>query len=464
MSKKQSVFDFGTTAYLGSSSSFVSFEKDTGFLDDTRDSKVPVTPQNIKKEIEFVFYGKTNKLPIEILDKAHGNITVASNIDFNARIAYGDGLMVAKKIKKEGKITYEELLPSDAPEIFEFLENNNVMRILQEAGNDLVTFADAFIELIVDRNAKEKIVVVRHKETAFSRLSLQDEKTGKIEYHGYSSKWGDGELDDVVATPFLNRNAPLYDLKKRLGRLPDERTGTFKKTKEKRFILSLGLPVPGRFYYNKPWWWSIFKAGWYDFSCAMPIFKQSLIENKMKILYEVKINETFWAKLYQSEGITDPKKQAERKLQFLKEMDDFLAGKENAGKSFVSHFRYDQVKGFEIHDIIIKEIKSDHDGGEYNDDVEEASNIISYAMGVHPSLQGATPGKSKNINGTEARELFIIKQAMTKPLRDALLLFLYVCKAINEWDKDIHFIIPNIMLTTLDKNTGSEKNIGNEKI
>jgi hypothetical protein len=53
---------------------------------------------------------------------------------------------------------------------------------------------------------------------------------------------------------------------------------------------------------------------------------------------------------------------------------------------------------------------------------------------------------------------------MTKPIRDAILSFLYVCKAINEWDADIHFVIPNIMLTTLDKNTGAEKSIGNQKI
>ncbi|MDU1906408.1 MAG: hypothetical protein E6772_16685 [Dysgonomonas sp.] len=466
MSKsKQTVFDFGTTAYLGKSSSFVSFEKDTGFLDDTKNSKIAVTPQNgPKKEIEFVYWGKDNKLPVVILDKIHANVTVASNVDFNARIAYGDGLMVFKKVKKEGKVVLEEMLPSEQKDIFDFIENNNISRIFQEASNDLVVYSDAHIELIADRNDKPKIVKIRHKEAAFSRLSVQNEKTGQIEYHGYSSKWGESDLDDVVATPFLDRAAPMYDLKKRLGILPDERTGKVKKVNDKRFIVSLGLPVPGRFYYNKSYWWSIFKSGWYDYSCAMPQFKQALIENKMKILYEVKINEGFWPKLFKSEGITDLKKQGERKTAFLLELDNFLAGKENAGKSFVSHFRYDQVKGFEIHDIIIKPIPASHEGGEYNDDVEEASNVISYGMAVHPSLQGATPGKSKNINGTEARELFIIKQAMTKPLRDSLLQILYICKAINGWDPDIFFAIPNIMLTTLDKNTGSEKSIGNEKI
>ena len=85
-------------------------------------------------------------------------------------------------------------------------------------------------------------------------------------------------------------------------------------------------------------------------------------------------------------------------------------------------------------------------------------------MAVHPSLKGASPGKSKNINGTETRELFIIAQVLFKPLRDMMLLPLYLAKEINGWDKNIEFGVKNIMLTTLDKNTGSEKSIGNEKV
>ena len=103
-------------------------------------------------------------------------------------------------------------------------------------------------------------------------------------------------------------------------------------------------------------------------------------------------------------------------------------------------------------------------GGEYIEDSEEATNVICNTMAVHPSLKGASPGKSKNINGTEARELFIIAQVLFKPLRDMMLLPLYLAKEINGWDKNIEFGVKNIMLTTLDKNTGSEKSIGNEKV
>jgi hypothetical protein len=399
------------------------------------------------------------------MNRVYENISVSSNVDFNAKIAYGDTLMVCKKIRKENKIEFQELLPSEAPEIFRFIEDNNINRIIQELANDMTVFFDGFVEFIFNKDPyNQKIVMIRQKEVAFSRLSEQNQETGEIEWHGYSAKWDQGTPDDLIVTPFLDRDCPIYDLKKKKGIYPDEKTGKLKDTGDKRFVMSLALPTPGRFYYSKPYWWSIFQSGWFDFACAIPRFKKALIKNQMVLKYHVLINTKFWDKLYKSEGITEEKKKADRKKQFLDQLNLFLSGEDNAGKSFVSHFQYDQVKSYEEQDIIIKTIESFFKGGEYLEDSEEASNAICYAMGVHPSLQGASPGKGKSINGTEARELFIIKQALTKPIRDMLLLPLYVIKSINKWDPDIHFVIPNIMLTTLDKNTGAEKVIGNQKI
>ena len=463
---KEEIVFFGSGnehAYLAKSGAIVLKQDTTGLLDETKDRRISVSPVNKSITVDFIPWGTEDNLPVKVIHSIHGNVTVGSNADFNAKMCYGDGVMVCRKVKKEGKVTYEELVESEAPEVFEFLEHNNIVRYFQECASDMTALGDSFVELIFDREGK-KIVKIRQKEAAFSRLSRQDDKTKRIEYHGYSSLWGEKLPDDCIVTPFLDRDSPLYDLKMKMGLLPDEKNGLKKKVSDRRFVVSLGLPTPGRFYYNKPYWWSIFTSGWYDFSCLIPFFKKALMQNEMVLKYEVSINEAFWAKLFKAEGITTAEKQTARKLEFLKQLDEFLAGHKNAGKSFIKHFKYDQVKGVEQHDILIKPIESFIKGGEYIEDSEEASNMICYAMGVHPSLQGASPGKSKTINGTEARELFIIKQALTKPLRQALLLPLYMVKAMNGWDKDIHFVIPNIMLETLDKGTGQTKNIGNEQI
>jgi hypothetical protein len=463
--KETEILDGGTTALLTGAKAIVVMSDSSRITNDSR-SSITLTPKNRKEPVKFVSWGDGNDLPVKVMNSIYKNISVSSNVEFNAKMAYGQGLTVGRKKRNEkGEITFEEMLPSEAPEVFKFLEDNNVNRILQELVNDMAVFNDGFVEIIFNRDAKSpKIVMLRQKEAVFSRLSEQDETSGRIEWHGYSAKWNEGLPDDLTVTPFLNREDPIYDLKKRKGIYPDEKTGKQKDCGDMRFVMSIIPPAPGRFYYSKPGWWSIFESEWYDFACAIPKFKKALIKNQMVLRYHVKINAKFWDKLFRSEGIIEPKEKVKRKKQFLDQLNSFLSGEENAGKSFVSHFQYDSVKGFEENDIVIEPLASFLKGGEYIEDSEEASNAICYAMGIHPSLQGASPGKAKSINGTEARELFIIKQALMKPIRDMLLLPLYVVKAINGWDPDVHFEIPNIMLTTLDKNTGAEKQIGNQKV
>ena len=98
--------------------------------------------------------------------------------------------------------------------------------------------------------------------------------------------------------------------------------------------------------------------------------------------------------------------------------------------------------------IEIVPINNKFDGGEYITDIETSANIMCYAMGVHPSLIGATPGKS---SGSDKRELFLMKQALLKPVVDRCLRVLKIVKTINKWDKDISVIVPEYIFTTQSK-------------
>ena len=472
MARKQ-VYEFGNNAFLQGAGAAVMMTEDVGFLEDKKVTATTVTPakgSTVAKDVDFIPFGHDDKLPLHIMRKIHGNTIVGSNIEFKANMAYGDGLTVFRRERGDnGEIQIKELLPADAPDIFQFLADCNYMRVMQEVAADLVVFGDAFVYLSFGKRLKSdrpKVVQIWHREMCFSRISQQDEKTKRIEYHGYSSQWGDQAApDDVIVTKLLDRKSPLYDLKIRTGMVINPDTAEKKDEREDGYTVSLNLPVPGRYYYNRPYWWSIF-LDWYEFSCAIPKFKKALLKNQMVLKYHVSINMSFWPKLYKAEGIADAEadKQVACKKKFLQNLNDFLSGEENAGKSFVSHFQYDRINKYEENDIIIKPLESFIKGGEYIEDSEEATNVICNTMAVHPSLKGASPGKSKNINGTEARELFIIAQVLFKPLRDMMLLPLYLAKEINGWDKNIEFGVKNIMLTTLDKNTGSEKSIGNEKV
>lgn len=461
------VFDFGTTAYLAGGSALVVLSDSREMVGDSRTPVEDVTPVNQKKKtLSFVRRGQSNKQPVEVMEKIYANSTLGANVAFNAKMAYGDGVMVMRKRKDAatGKVTIEECLESEYPDVFSFIRDNNYVNCVQEWANDIVALFEGYVEFIFARDKSNRIVRINPIESVNSRLSVADEKTHKVEWHGYSMKWHEGMADDVKVTPLLDRRTPLLDLKTRRGMIMNT-DGKTAQDGNFSYILQLMMPTPGRYYHGKPYWWAIFEAGWYDFACAIPQFKKALLKNQMTIKYHVKISNDFWSKLFKSEAIpdTDVKARISRKRKFLNDLNEFLSGEENAGKSFVSHFEYDRVKGFEMNDILITPVESFFKGGEYLDDSEEVTNIICYAMEIHPSLIGAT-GKSKSISGTETRELFIIKQAMMKPIRDLLTLPLYIVKEMNGWDRDLHFVIPNIMLTTLDKNTGAEKSIGNQKV
>lgn len=469
MAKKKQIISKVTGGYsvyaLTNGDRLVKLFDNTDIVTDSDDQGIPFTPVNGKKSIDWARRGRNNDLPYIILKKVGTNVTVGSNVEHKEKIIMGDGVMVyRKKRTAQGVLITEEVLESEAPEIFRFMEDNDYEQLRQELANDLVIFGDAFVEYVFNNEDKPKLVQVKALESACSRISLIDKKTGRIEWHGYSAEWQKGTVTDLVATPLLHRQTPLLDLRQRMG-MEANGEGLKKVGKDRAFVHNLRISTPGRFYYAKPYWWSVFASGWYDFASAIPVYKKSLIKNQMSIRYLVYIKETFYEGLYKELGIAeaDKEKRADARREFLESIEKYLTGEDNAGKSFVSYFRYDKLKGFQDKDVIIEPLKNEKVGGEYIEDSEEVSNTICYAMGVHPSIIGASPGKSKNINGTEARELFIIEQALMRRYQELTLAPLYAAKMMNGWDKDIYFSVVNTQLTTLDKGTGAVKNIGIKK-
>ena len=413
--------------------------------------------------ILFVPRGRGNDLPYEVMRSVLKNVTVSANLEFKCAVTYGEGVQVLRRFRTEsGKIETQEVLPTEEPEVFEWLENNNYNSTLLETINDVRLFGEAYVQYIFSRDEKHpKLVQIKPLETTCSRLSTIEPKSGRIRWHGYSADWNkkDATGYEVIVTPLLDRQYPLYDLKQRMGKLPGD-DGKEVVGKDRVFVHRLALPTPGRFYYACPYWWSVLLSGWLDFSNSIIEFKKNIIKNEMALKYVVYIQEEFYDKLYKARRAGTDEQKLEVRKEFLKNLEEFLTGAENAGNSFVTHFKYDRVKGVTEKDIIIEPVDKDKKGGDYIEDSEESSNVLCYAMGIHSSILGSSPGKSKTINGTEARELFTIQQALAKFAQQLVCQPLYVAKAMNGWPKDLEFAIANLQLTTLDKGTGAVKQTG----
>lgn len=433
------------------------YSSNTTLAEDSRRTK-SVAPAGRTAEVEFITRGPADDLPDQIIEKSAANVVVGANLAFLAQLLYGDGL---RPMRRTADGTLRELHAGELPEVTQFLALNNTPRLLLEIANDLVTLGDAYLEIILDSAPLPAVAAINHLDSTCSRLSLMER--GKVKFHGYSAQWNKAPEEDLIITPLIDRANPLRDLLTRTGRLPAP-DGRKAIEEPRRYALQLTLPTPGRFYYARPPWWTIFQSGWYDYACLIIRLKEALIKNNMVLKYAIEINDNFFLTLFKAEALTDEKQQRKRRNQVLQQINDFLTGADNAGKSFVSAFRYNMVKGITEHDILIKPIEGQFRGGEYIEDSEESANMISYAMGVHPGIIGPQAGKNKTISGSETRELFIIKQALVKPLRELLIQPLTLVKALNQWPDDLEFHIANILLTTLDRGTGTVKQIGNQEV
>ena len=403
--------------------------------------------------LEIAPWGAANDLPDEAVKKIERSIVLSSNLQFNTAVAYGLGAKPMRRTVVDGKIVGREEIVS-GPE-YEFFEDNDVNLFLLSQLNDVCTFYNAFPEIILGED-KKKIVSLRSKEAMYSRWSRMDGK-GTINYHYYSAKWAEGaKKEDIIVTDVLDEYNPYRDLTAMLE------SGRYK---DLRFIVPVFMPAPGRPYYPKAPWWSVFESGWYDLSAMLAPLKTAILKNKLGVQHIIYISDKYFDELFKSEGIDgidQSKKEAQkkRKREEHQRISDFLGGESNAGKSLLALKKFIASGSGGVFEkyIEIETIKNDMSGGELISDSEEASNMLCYAMGIHPNLIGATPGKSSgSMGGTDKRELFMIKQALMKPYVDRILRVFSLIKKFNKWDENFFVSIPEYVFTTLDKNKSGKE-------
>jgi len=397
-----------------------------------------ITPRQMEGVRGYVPWGESDDLPNKILQFVGKNEILSANIQFNISSIYGLGIKVQEK-------TPDGYQDTTDPRVLEFLDNNDLDNYLLEQITDLAYFYNPFPEIILSKSGNQ-ILMINSKEAMYSRWETMNPSTGKIENHLYSAEFPNlrANNENTEFTPVLDKRNPLQDLRIRVAS---------RKGKSFRYIIPINYPTPGLSYYQRPHWWSVFESGWYDIAMLIPAYKKALMTNQMTIKYHVQLHKDYFKNIWENESITDKAKQDERKKTELANLKNFLSGVEKSGKTLISQINYTH-EGKETPMIKIEALDNKFTGNEYLDDTDVAGNMLSYAMGVHPNLIGASPGKNgASLGGTDKRELFTIKQALVKPFRNIILKPLNLIKNFNKWPTNIEFVIPDIALTTLDKGT-----------
>lgn len=397
-------------------------------------------------------WGADNDLPARVLEKIRKNDVVGANLLFNQLSGYGLGIKPMKRVIDNGKLVgYDECLDD---QVLRFFEDNDIAGYFMEQVNDMMTFFNVFPEIIVNPKG-DKIVSLRHLEATFSRWGSMESRDNEIKWH-YYNQWDCGvSKGDIIKTPVLSRYNSADRLRAQVA-----------KSKDRRYVLQVHMPTPGRTYYSQPNWWSIFLSGWYDIAEMLPMFKKALIKNHLAIRYIIHVSNDYWIEQEKLNNVSgDPQKAKELRERLTDNLVAFLSEETNKGGALISTMKNIPAGNTVIESKYIKveTIDSAIKGGEFLEDVEEASSVISYTMGVHSDLNGSTPGKNKgSLGGSNKRELMMINQAMKRPYRDRLLMPLTLIKRYNNWDPNIVFAVPDFEFPTLDVNkAGKQETIQN---
>lgn len=390
-------------------------------------------------------WGSDNKLPSLMLERFRESEIVNSNIDLNIQTAYGRGMTIHTA----------DNMPMQAGPEKDFFKRNRPRAFLQQQFTNMKHWSWG-IGVIVMTNDRKKVARIDYHDTYDVRFGACN-KEGIIEYV-YISDWDDDQSKPVEIS-LLDIDDPYGDCMIRLGRIPND-TDRNIKTDQTQFAFLFRQPCPGKKYYPIPYWWAIFNSGWYDIARTITRAKLSKVKNSFKIKYVVEIHRDYFDAKFKTEKITDPVKQQALITETKGNIMSFLEDQESKDKTFFSIFYIDPITKQEVKMIKITCVDGQKEGGEYIPDIQEASAIVSQAMGVHTNMSGAISSANKgSLGGSDKRELFNIKSTYEIALRQMMCEFYELVADINGWD--LQFMITDTVMTTLDQG-GDAKEQNNE--
>ena len=401
---------------------------------------------------EYVDFGKDNLAPYRNQQLIEANMVMSGCQLFNIQSCYGQGIHFLDR--ETGEMTQDK-------EIRDFCLRNAIHHQWLRMATDIKYNFFSVMVIYLSRD-HSKIVQIRMRNACDCRFTKRN-NFGQIE-HVLVGDFRQGRSQTIEAIPLLDEIDPLGDLEYRLGKAPHIYTS--EKIAEPpmgsccKFAILCLVPTPGYRYYPIPYYTSIYRDAWYDIYRLIGIGKRYMIKNTSAPRIQVEVHRTYWDNVCREENITDKVKRAERIKEERRRITEFCTKPENAGKAWVTS--YDSLpdgKGERrmVRVYILMEGKS-KEGGDWIDDMGEASNSLCFSMGVHPNMVGATPGKSQmNNSGSDKRELFTLKQALEKMFHDVMEVPFHVIMHYNGWDEKFSIDVPMIQLTTLDENKDAKE-------
>lgn len=432
------------------------------------------------QKLDVAPWGEDNRFPQNVSSQLEYSGVTKAALDFKAQALLGNGLIwgTVKGLDEKGNEIFEPAQEGDFPEVDEWMEkNDHLIRYFAEFNQDWTTFGNCFPELVLSKDGK-KINRLVHQESCDCRFKQMDSKN-RIQWVYLSKLWGQladqfvtfgpkklatavsggstAALPNVVDNEFIKQLRALDPYNAR------EDLEAAVKEGHRNIILPVNYPSTNKTYYQLTVWDGSRKAGWVELEARIPGLLKVLYDKAFNIKYHIEIPESYMERRYGPEQWSNftVAERDQKRQEVLAMMDKFLSGSDNAYKAFVSYFETNP-DGSERGRIKITPIDNKSNLDKDLLAVATAISVILFSMKTKPSMVGAgAPGTSggQDGSGSDTREAFLVYVALLFLERQMILEPLRLIQRYNGWDKKLKWRFRDIVLTTTDQNTGTEKKI-----
>ncbi len=414
------------------------------------DKKITALPETTTSgTTPWALWGDDNLFCNRLIDDLKNTPVLSGATHMKVRMAIGKGFEPYLRTAYDpasGKETLEPVLDNEVLDWFEFNQTHqysyaNIYNML-----GLGLSATQF----VITNDRSKIAKIHSPDISMVRIGRKNKQGINEDIYlcaDWESKGGASFNPDYqVKIPLLSVGNEYFDLK--------SRTSGFEFAVLHRLLLN------GANEYPWPLWYAAHH--WVDISRSIPIIKKAFHKNQMAIKYVIYVHNSYWEKLEAFKNAKDDKTRIEIKKAKHKEINDWLTGNENAGKTIVSGCYYDQVTKQMIKEIEIIVLDDKFKEGKMLPDNAVADKQILFSILFNPAILGSNllgdGASGGGGSGSDIREAFLVLLMQMESERQMNAQTLNLVKRYNGWNrlesdsKRLVFRYDTSILTTL--NTG----------
>lgn len=403
--------------------------------------------------IEIMAWGKDNDLPQQRELLVSSNNIIPSLIERKRNILCGQDIMPYRiaHVMEGGKLRKKKEEVQMPPQVEMWLNGDNwgngkdFYQVLTDAASEYVKHSLVIPEFIRTKKG-DQINSIDIKECKYMRAAKKND-AGKITRWYWSGHWG------------KNTRSSNLETKKTVAL--EVYTGEEKK--QPKFIKPVGDYMLNDGYYPIPVWWGGWE--WIELANCIPQFHRNNLQNGYNLRWHIQIPADYFLdyEAWQSAATEAEKKEVlkdkeSREQAFIDDVNSFLAGLSQSGRTVFTKYELDKSLGKEYPGIKITALEYNMQDEALLKLFEKSNTAATSAQGIHPSLAGIeTAGKLSS--GTEIRNAYLIWLIINTPHpRRILLDMLRLVKKINGWPEDIYYTIRDFELTPLsESSTGMQE-------